>query len=90
MSDAARFWVSSRVQGVGFRASTRAQALKLGLRGYARNLPDGRVEVLALGPEGAIAALEAWLQRGPLLARVESLQRESAAVGEIAEGFTTG
>ena len=58
----ARFLVGGKVQGVFFRASTREQALKLGLRGYAKNLPDGRVEVLAEGDERALNALERWLQ----------------------------
>ena len=53
------------MQGVCFRASTREQALKLGLRGYAKNLPDGRVEVLAEGDERALDALERWLHVGP-------------------------
>ena len=72
---AARFLVGGKVQGVFFRASTREQALKLGLRGYARNLPDGRVEVLAAGEASAIDALVRWLQLGPPMARVESLGR---------------
>jgi len=47
---AARFFISGRVQGVYFRASTREQARALGLQGSARNLDDGRVEVIASGP----------------------------------------
>ena len=61
----ARFIVSGRVQGVGFRAATRAQALRLTLRGIARNLADGNVEVLAIGEAAALDALEAWLRHGP-------------------------
>jgi acylphosphatase len=82
---AARFVISGRVQGVGFRASTRAQAEALGLRGYARNLEDGRVEVLASGPTDSLERLERWLQHGPSMARVESVSRadaEQAAVGD--------
>ncbi|MDE2151972.1 MAG: acylphosphatase, partial [Betaproteobacteria bacterium] len=56
-----RAWISGRVQGVAFRAYTRAQAEALGLRGYARNLPDGSVEVLACGDEQALDALLRWL-----------------------------
>ncbi len=55
---AARFLVSGRVQGVFYRGSTREQAVALGLSGYARNLPDGRVEVVASGDEGALDVLE--------------------------------
>lgn len=50
-------FVRGRVQGVGFRWWTRARALELGLVGHARNLPDGRVEVNAQGPEEAVNAL---------------------------------
>lgn len=67
---ARRFLVSGKVQGVFFRASTARVAEELGLRGYARNLPDGRVEVLALGSDRALQALAAWLGQGPPLARV--------------------
>lgn len=86
---AARFLVSGRVQGVFFRASTRSEALRLNLSGYARNLPDGRVEVHAEGDAAAIATLEQWLRHGPPLARVEKLQREEIGV-EGREGFVTG
>lgn len=75
MSDARarKFQVLGRVQGVAFRAHTRQQALALGLSGYARNLADGTVEVLAIGQPAALAQLEAWLWRGPSLARVDQL-----------------
>jgi len=71
----ARFVVSGRVQGVFFRASARTEALRLGLTGHARNLPDGSVEVLAAGEEAAIAQLEQWLRTGPPLARVTKVER---------------
>ena len=58
-----------------FRASTREQALRLGLRGHARNLPDGRVEVLAVGDAAAIETLAQWLQHGPPMAEVRSVER---------------
>ena len=85
---AARFLVSGRVQGVFFRASAREEALKLGLTGYAKNLPDGRVEVLAIGEASAVATLERWLAHGPPLAKVERVARQDAAV-EVLEGFAT-
>lgn len=62
--------VTGRVQGVFFRATTRDQALRLGVRGYVRNLPDGRVEVLACGHSEALAQFRAWLAVGPPGARV--------------------
>jgi acylphosphatase len=73
---AARFLVSGRVQGVFYRASTREQALALGLRGHAKNLSDGRVEVIASGTDAALDALEQWLWRGPSGARVDDVLRE--------------
>jgi acylphosphatase len=85
---AARFIVSGKVQGVWFRASARDQAQALGLRGSARNLPDGRVDVLAVGDAAAIDALAAWLRQGPPLAHVEDLERLPAQEGEApAHGF---
>jgi len=65
-----RCYVSGRVQGVFFRASTRDRARQLGLVGRARNLPDGRVEVIASGPEADLAALRRWLHDGPPQASV--------------------
>lgn len=82
----ARFLVSGKVQGVWFRASARDVAVQLGLRGYARNLPDGRVEVLAAGDATAIEALATWLRQGPPLARVDSLARQ-AADDEVGAAF---
>ena len=89
MDAAARFVVSGKVQGVFFRAGTREQAQQLGLRGHARNLPDGRVEVLAVGEALAIERLAQWLQHGPPSARVESVVRESIAVIDPPQGFAT-
>ena len=86
---AARFLVAGRVQGVYFRASTRERALALGLDGYARNLADGRVEVVACGEAAALEALAEWLQHGPPAARVEQVLRESWSV-PVAAGFAIG
>ncbi len=86
-SNAARLFVSGKVQGVFFRASTREQALRLGLCGYACNLHDGRVEVLAAGDPAAIDTLARWLQHGPPMARVDGVERESADVAEAGNGF---
>ena len=72
-----QFIVRGKVQGVWFRASTREQAGLLGLRGHARNMADGSVEVVAVGDVDAIDALEQWLQAGPPLARVEAVLRSS-------------
>ena len=91
MDAAARFLVSGRVQGVFFRASTRTEAQRLGLRGVARNLADGNVEVLAAGEAAALDDLEAWLRRGPPQARVEALVRQDLDPAQVpGGGFATG
>ncbi|MBN2114330.1 MAG: acylphosphatase [Acidimicrobiia bacterium] len=84
---ARRFLVQGRVQGVGFRWSTMAEAERLGLAGWARNLPDGRVEVHAQGNPAALAALAAWLRAGPIGAEVVAVGEEPAQVGAGLEGF---
>lgn len=86
MAETRRWLVSGRVQGVGFRAATRREALTLGLCGWARNLPDGRVEVQAMGAAEALQALAHWLRHGPPLARVEAVQ-EAPAAGTCGSGF---
>jgi len=89
MTACRRFWVSGRVQGVWFRESTRRQAARLGLAGYAVNLPDGRVEVLACGAAESLDTLEEWLGHGPPAAEVSSVRAEPAG-DEPPEGFRTG
>ena len=86
---AARFLVGGRVQGVYYRASTRTQALALGLDGSAINLADGRVEVIAAGPVQALDALEQWLRQGPPAARVDGVERHQHT-GVVAPGFSVG
>lgn len=83
-----RCLVAGRVQGVWFRASTREQALKLGLSGYAMNLNDGRVEVLACGEAEALEALQKWLWQGPSAAKVDEVVCEPSDTTPPA-GFTT-
>lgn len=84
-----RWRVSGQVQGVCFRASTRQQALQLGLDGSATNLADGRVEVIASGSQEALEALERWLHQGPPQARVAALESLPAPTS-VAPGFVTG
>jgi acylphosphatase len=76
MTIARRFYVAGRVQGVFFRASAQQEARRLGLSGWAKNLSDGRVEVLAIGAEELVDTMAEWLQLGPRLARVDSLTTE--------------
>ena len=66
--------VKGRVQGVGYRAFAQKKALELGLSGYAENLPDGRVEVVAEGPKEALELFLHHLKQGPRLARVEAVE----------------
>jgi len=85
-----RCYVSGRVQGVFFRHSTLRQAEELGVTGYATNLADGRVEVLACGEERAVDALIRWLHDGPRMAEVDGLRVEPANGETPPERFTTG
>lgn len=82
-----RYLVEGRVQGVFFRASTQAEAVRLGLLGWVRNLPDGRVEVLASGTAAAQQALATWLAVGPPLAKVLRLSTVEEATVAQAECF---
>jgi acylphosphatase len=77
------------VQGVGFRWAVQREAIRLGLAGYAANLPDGSVEVAAEGPPERLDELEAFLRDGPRWAEVQRLEtRRSPATGEF-KGFVT-
>ena len=84
-----RCLVSGKVQGVFFRASARHQAQSLGISGYARNLADGRVEVLACGEPDKVDQLKAWLAKGPDAARVSGVACEPVAEQSVS-GFVTG
>jgi Acylphosphatases len=68
-------WVEGRVQGVGYRIFTMREARRLGLVGYVRNLPDGRVEAVIEGDRKVIDLLLGRLQQGPRHARVERIER---------------
>jgi acylphosphatase len=71
-----RWLIRGRVQGVGFRYFVLRRALALDLAGWARNLPDGAVEVVAQGDPESLATLEVALRSGPSHARVEQVDRE--------------
>jgi acylphosphatase len=81
-----RFLVSGRVQGVCYRAATAQEASRLDLSGWAKNLPDGRVEVMAHGAPDAVESLAEWLWKGPPAARVAGVVAEHAE-GEPPVGF---
>ena len=88
MSICIRCLVSGRVQGVFYRASARHQAQLLGITGYARNQPDGRVEVLACGDPKSIEQFKGWLSKGPPSAVVTGVACE-AMPEQVLQGFTT-
>lgn len=86
-----RCLVSGRVQGVFYRATARDQAEHMGVTGWARNLADGRVEVLACGDPAAVDRFCDWLREGPPAARVTDVDCEPVPVQEaLPEGFKTG
>lgn len=80
---ARRFAIRGRVQGVWFRDSTRREAEALGLGGYAKNLPDGSVEVLAVGNPESLDTLRRWLAKGPPLAKVTEVIESEAEYREL-------
>jgi acylphosphatase len=70
-----RFHVTGRVQGVGYRYYVMREADTLGVTGFARNLPDGSVEIVAEGDDGVLADFEGRLRKGPSFARVSNVDR---------------
>lgn len=72
--------VSGRVQGVSYRASTAAEARRLGVAGWVRNRIDGSVELEVEGAADRVAALLAWCEQGPPAARVSRVAVEELAV----------
>lgn len=81
--------VSGQVQGVFYRASTQRQANALGVTGWAHNLPNGKVEVVACGEESAVVTLCEWLWKGPEYAQVTDVQCVEDKIHKIPD-FTTG
>ena len=71
--------ISGKVQGVGFRNFTQRNAKQLGVNGYAKNLPNGKVEVVAEGDKAQLNALVAFLKKGPRYARVDSIEIDARA-----------
>ena len=81
--------VSGRVQGVFYRGTAAQRARELRVRGYARNLPDGRVEVLACGEEEAVRTFVAWLWTGSSASKVISVEVADAPEHGAPPGFHT-
>jgi acylphosphatase len=85
---AKRFYISGRVQGVGFRYFAQNSAEQLGIAGYVKNLSDGRVEVYAIGGTAQLQALARELRRGPRLAGVTEVNESQAELlPDFAFGF---
>ena len=82
-----RFLVSGYVQGVFYRAASESVARRLDLTGWVRNLPDGRVELIACGEETKLKELEQWLWQGPPRARVEQVTIQDVAA-QVFPGFS--
>ncbi len=82
-----RVKIRGRVQGVWFRASTRDEAVRLGLSGWVRNLPDGRVEAVFEGPEEGLEKMLAWCRQGPSLAEVIEVETEPGVATGQFSGF---
>ncbi|KWZ93233.1 acylphosphatase [Citrobacter freundii] len=82
-------WVYGRVQGVGFRYTTQHEAQRLGLTGYAKNMDDGSVEVVACGEGDRVEQLMKWLKAGgPRSARVDRVLSEPHRPGDELKGFS--
>jgi acylphosphatase len=87
MRVARHFLVSGRVQGVGFRYFTQAAAVREGIHGWVRNLPDGRVEAAAEGEADAVERFERALRHGPPGAHVDGVDVEAELPGGRETGF---
>jgi len=86
---ARRLLIGGRVQGVGFRMFAAARAAAEGIHGYAKNLPDGRVEALIEGDGEAVDRVELALRRGPAHALVETCEVEDVEPTHRLTGFST-
>lgn len=83
----AHVWISGMVQGVYFRQNTRREAQRHGLRGWVRNLHDGRVEAVIEGERSEVEALVAWCRRGPPEASVEQVEVKWEEAAGSLSGF---
>jgi acylphosphatase len=79
--------VSGQVQGVFFRDSTRRKAEELGLSGWVKNLPDGKVEAVFEGPSDSVRKMVRWCEEGPQQASVENVDTDFEDPGEDLQGF---
>ena len=82
------FLIEGKVQGVWFREATRREAQSLGITGYAKNMADGSVQVLACGEPGTLPRLAEWLKQGPPLAQVDRVEW-IVSVNKCPDSFVT-
>ncbi|MGD8742905.1 MAG: acylphosphatase [Granulosicoccaceae bacterium] len=87
MSECVRCLVSGRVQGVFFRAGTQEVAEQLGLKGWVRNLADGRVELEACGGADQLQQLQEWLWQGPPHARISGVVCHPSTGADVGNTF---
>ncbi|MCT8999442.1 acylphosphatase [Chelativorans intermedius] len=86
-TQAKRLRITGRVQGVNFRAWTKAQAEELDLRGWVRNEPDGAVAAVIAGPGSAVATMLERLRSGPPAASVAGIAVEETDPSNVPDGF---
>ncbi len=87
MKQELHLFISGLVQGVSYRANAAGQARRLGIAGWVRNLPDGRVEMLAQGDEKALKSLLSWAHQGPAQSRVDHVEAHWAEPLARLSGF---
>lgn len=87
MNTHAHVRIRGRVQGVYFRDGARDEASRLGVTGWVRNLPDGRVEAVFEGPDSVVSQLVAYCRKGPAWARVDHLDVEYGEYTGTYSGF---
>ena len=80
--------ISGKVQGVWFRANTKEKARQLNIKGWVRNLPDGRVEAVFQGEKEMVEEMIKWCYKGPPLAEVEDVEVEWKEPEEEFEDFS--
>jgi acylphosphatase len=83
-----RVWIAGRVQGVWYRSNARTKAIELGLKGWVKNLWDGRVEAVFEGETQAIKEIIEWCKKGPPLAKVRQIEvKWEEPTGEFVDFF---
>jgi acylphosphatase len=87
MKQELHLFITGLVQGVSYRANAAGMAERLGIAGWVRNLPDGRVELLAQGEDKALKSLLAWVHEGPSQARVDHVEAHWAEPLELLPDF---